>query len=173
MTASPAPKMICLAEIVGAQGVRGQVKVKLFGDNPESLVEYSPLCDAKGAFLYTVEKLIPHGNIWLAALAGVSDRSAAEKLRGTKLYVSRDVLPDVEEDGTYYHADLVGLATKHIDGTDMGRIIAVANFGAGDLLEIKPPKGNSFYIPFTNEAVPEVSITKGTVTINPPPGLLD
>lgn len=164
---------ILMAEIAGAHGVKGAVKLKIFAEDPESLVDYPPLTDAAGKREFQIEYLHMHGKIWTAEFEGITDRSQAEKLLGTKLYVSRNDLPEIEDEGTYYHADLIGLAARHTDGTDMGRILNVTNFGAGDLLEIKPVKGNSYYIPFTNACVPTVDIKNKLVTIEPPPGLLD
>ncbi len=165
--------LILMAEIVGVHGIRGTVKLKVFTDNPESLVDYAPFSDAKGQKTYDIEQLHLHGNVYLADLEGVADRTAAEKLRGVKLYAPRERLPDIKDKETYYHVDLVGLAAEHVDGTPMGTVIAVANFGAGDLLDIKPAKGNSFYIPFTNDAVPNVDLASKKIVIDPPPGLLD
>lgn len=162
-----------MAEIVGVHGIRGDVKLKVFGDDPEALPGYGPLSDAEGKRSFTLRALRLHGNIWLAGIEGVDDRTAAEKLRGTKLYITRDRLPEIRAKDTYYHADLIGLRAVHKDGHDMGKVIAVANFGGGDLLEIQPPKGQSFYLPFTNSAVPNVDLAAKTVTVDPPPGLLD
>ena len=171
-----APKtsdLLLMAEIAGAHGVKGAVKLKTFGDAPEALAKYPPLSDAKGEKLFRLRRVTEHSGIWLAEIEGVDDRTAAEKLRGTKLYLSRSVLPAIKKKNTYYHADLIGLAARYPDGREMGRVAAVANFGAGDLLEIKPPKGNSFYVPFTNAVVPDVDLAAQTVTVDPPPGLLD
>ncbi len=162
-----------MAEIVGAHGIRGLVKLKIFSDDPEAIVDYAPLCDAAQKRTFEINELTLHGNIWLAELDGVTDRTMAEKLRGTKLYASRDQLPDIKSDNTYYHADLIGLAAEYPDGRPLGKIISIANFGAGDLLEIKPLKGSSFYVPFTHAVVPKVDIAAKKVTVDPPPGLLD
>ena len=161
-----------MAEIVGVHGIKGFVKLKIFGDNPDSLTGDAPLCDSTGARL-KLASVQRHGNIWLAQIKGVSDRTAAEKLRGTKLYLDRKHLPDIKDANTFYHADLVGMTAKYPDGEAMGTVIAVVNFGAGDLLEIQPPKGASFYAPFTNKVVPKVDIAKKELTVDPPPGLLD
>lgn len=167
------PDTVCMAEIVGVHGIRGAVKLKVFAQDPESLEDYSPLLDSEGRASFEMTSLMLHGNIWLATFKGVTDRTAAEKLRGTRLYAPRKELPEIEEEGVYYHADLVGLAARYPDGREMGKVIAVANFGASDLLEIQPPQGASFYVPFTNAVVPHVDLDAGTVTVDPPPGLLD
>lgn len=160
-----------MAEIVGVHGIRGMVKLKVFSDAPEGLPGYAPLCDSEGN-PFAVLSVKQHGGVWLAELEGVADRTAAEKLRGTKLYFPREKLPEIRDTNTYYHADLIGLAAQFPDGRDMGRIVAVANFGAGDLLEIKPPQGNSFYVPFTNRNVPEINLENKLAVIDPPEGLL-
>jgi 16S rRNA processing protein RimM len=162
-----------MAEIVGVHGVRGMLKVKVFSEAPERLTDYAPLCDAAGKKEFKFLSFQPHQNIYLAALEGISDRTAAEKLRGTKLYVSRERLPEIKDKDTYYHADLIGLTAKEPDGAALGRIINIANYGAGDLLEIKPLKGASFYVPFTKAIVPAVDVKKREATVIVPPGLLD
>ncbi|MEZ0259639.1 MAG: ribosome maturation factor RimM [Alphaproteobacteria bacterium] len=161
-----------MAEIVGVHGIRGMVKLKVFSDNPDSLTGGAPLCDSDGK-LYKLASLAPHGNIWLAQVEGLTDRTLAEKLRGTKLYRQRDSLPEIKKKDPYYHADLIGMAALLPDKTSLGTVIAIANFGAGDLLEIKPAKGQSFYVPFTNAVVPHVDVKAKTLTVDPPPGLLD
>jgi 16S rRNA processing protein RimM len=166
-------EQLLMAEIAGVHGIKGQVKLKVFGDDAEALPDYGALTDAEGKRGFTITDIVLHGNIWIAALDGVRDRAAAEKLFGTKLYMTRDKLPKLKKKSTYYHADLIGMAAQYPDGKPMGKVITVANFGAGDLLEIKPPKGNSFYVPFTDSAVPDVDLAAKTVTVDPPPGLLD
>lgn len=162
-----------MAEIVGVHGVKGWVKLKVFGEDPDILLDADSLSDAAGKKSFRIRKLHDHGNILLAEIEGLVDRTAAEKLRGTKIYMPREALPELKEENTFYHADLIGLTAKNTEGAIMGKVIAVANFGAGDLLDIKPEKGASFYIPFTHDIVPAVCLDKKEVTINPPPGLLD
>ncbi|MCE9507774.1 MAG: ribosome maturation factor RimM [Alphaproteobacteria bacterium] len=166
------PALILMAEIVGVHGVKGMLKVKVFGDDPGKLVDYQPLCDASGK-KFSFLTFQPHQNIYLAALEGVSDRTAAEKLRGTKLYVPREALPQIKDKNTYYHVDLIGLTAKDADGAIIGKIIQVANFGAGDLLEIKPLQGASYYVPFTKAVVPNVDMAAREATVIVPHGLLD
>lgn len=164
--------LILMAEIVGVHGVKGILKVKVFSDAPGNLPDYAPLCDAAGkefAFL----TFLPHKNIYLATLETIKDCDQAEKLRGTKLYVPRDRLPKIKDKDTYYHVDLIGLTAKDAAGIVIGKILNVANFGGGDLLEIKPVKGASYYVPFTKAIVPQVDIMKKEATVLVPPGLLD
>ena len=162
-----------MAEIVGVHGVKGMVKLKVFSGAPEKLPDYAPLCDAAGKREFKFLTYQPHQNIYLATLTEIKSRDYAEKLRGTKLYVPRDRLPKIKDQNTYYHVDLIGLAAKSADGTVIGRIIQVANFGSGDLLEIKPVKGASYYVPFTKAVVPAIDLEKREATVLVPPGLLD
>lgn len=162
-----------MAEIVGVHGIRGFVKLKLFSDNPQSLTGGAPLCDSSGSRHFKLLSVQKHGNIWLAQIEGVGDRTAAEKLRGTRLHVPRSDLPDIKDKKTFYHADLIGMTAKYPDGKILGTVIAVANFGAGDLLDVKPPRGASFYVPFTDAIVPDVDVEKKELTVDPPPGLID
>lgn len=168
-----AEHLVCLAEIVGVHGVRGVLKLKVFCDNPDDLPKYAPLCDAAGTREFTFTGFQPHQNIYLAAVEGLADRTQAEKLRGTKLYVPRDRLPSIKDDNTYYHVDLVGLSVKDEQGAPLGKTVKVENFGAGDLLEIKPLKGASYYLPFTKATVPSIDIEKKEMIAIIPPGLLD
>ncbi len=161
-----------MAEIVGVHGIKGLVKLKIFSDDPEGLADYAPLCDSSGKTEFRLLSLQQHGNIWLAEVEGVKDRTAAEKLRGTKLCVARASLPKIRDENTYYHADLIGMAAHFPDGKPMGKVVNVANFGAGDLLEVKPVKGATFYVPFTSKIVTAVDIAQKKVTIDPPPGLI-
>jgi 16S rRNA processing protein RimM len=162
-----------MAEIVGVHGVKGLLKVKVFSEDPDRLMDYMPLCDAAGNGKFTFLSYAPHQNIHLATLEGIKDRTAAEKLRGTKLFVPRARLPALKDKDTYYHSDLIGLSAKDEQGAVIGTIIQVANFGAGDLLEIKPVKGASYYVPFTKTVVPEIDLAARTATVIVPHGLLD
>lgn len=168
-----ADNLVLMAEVVGVHGIKGWVKLKIFSADPEGLADFAPFYDAKGQRTFELLAVQPHGNTYLAVIDGVTDRNAAEALRGTKLYLPRESLPDIDEDDTFYHVDLIGLAAQWPDGRPMGKVVNVANFGAGDLLEIRPTRGASFYVPFTNEVVPDVDMAKKIVTIDPPPGLLD
>ena len=99
---------------------------------------------------------------------GIDDRTAAEALTGLRLFVDRAALPAPEDDDTWYHSDLIGLAVVDLTGKQVGELIAVVNFGASDLIEIQPPTGQSVYLPFTADFVPTVDIADGRVVIDPP-----
>ncbi len=103
----------------------------------------------------------------VATIKGVTDRSAAEKLNGIELYIARDRLPEPDDD-EYYHADLIGLAAETTAGEPLGRVLAVHNFGAGDIIEIAPPSGSTMLLPFSNAVVPTVDIKGGRVVIELP-----
>lgn len=164
--------LLLMAEVTGVHGIKGDVKMRLFGDDTKLLTTHA-LLDEKGNNACTIIKLRADGGFAVATIEGLSDRTQAEKWRGKKLYLPRDILPKIKKKNTFYHVDLIGLEARHVNGTTLGKIIGVANYGAGDLLDIKPAKGNSFFVPFRDETVPEVDIEGGFVTIDPPPGLLD
>jgi 16S rRNA processing protein RimM len=159
---------LCLGVIVGTHGVRGTVRVKAYTETPEDLGAYGPLSDEAGreSFRLTVHGL--HKGTVLAGIEGVGDREAALALKGTKLYVARDALPEVAEPETFYHADLIGLAVVDEAGRDLGKVVAVADFGAGDVLDLVGPDGQEWMLPFTREAVPEVDLTGGRLVVAPP-----
>ena len=140
-----------LAAIIGAHGIAGEVRLKLFGEGVATLKRYPAFND--GAL--TVEKLRDDGKGGaIARLAQVTDRSGAEALRGTALTVPRSALPPLAE-GEYYYADLIGLPAVASDGRALGVCVAVENYGAGDVLEIEQPDGKRFMVPMRVEAVPE------------------
>jgi len=142
---------VTLAAITGAHGVTGEVRLKLFGEGLAALKRYRAFNDSS----LTLAKLRDDGKGGaIARFAEVADRTAAEKLRGTALTVPRSSLPPLD-DGEYYHADLIGLAAVSTTGEDLGRCIAVENFGAGDILEIERPDGKRFMVPMREEAVPD------------------
>mgnify|MGYP000899733088 CR=1 FL=1 len=144
-------RSVTLAAITGAHGIAGEVRIKLFGEGVESLKRFRAFNDSA----LTLTKLRDDGKGGaIARFAEVADRTAAEKLRGTALTVPRSALPALGE-GEYYHADLIGLAAVSSEGEPLGEVIAVENFGAGDVLEIKRPTGKRFMVPMRVEAVPE------------------
>jgi 16S rRNA processing protein RimM len=157
--------MILMAIITSAHGLRGAVKVKTFTQSPETLFAYGALRDEKGQeyLLKEVKFLSPDSLI--VTIEGVQDRTQAESLRGTKLYVDRDQLPNLEEE-EFYHTDLMGLLVQDLEGQDIGHVRAVSNFGAGDFLEIVAPDHHLYTIPFTKEAVPLIQLQEGKIQIN-------
>jgi len=159
--------MICVAAIAGAFGVRGEVKLKPFTEIPEDCLAYGPLMSERGAVILTVESWHFAGKMVAVRAANITTREQAEALKSTKLYVPAANLPPPEEDEFYYR-DLVGLSVKTQAGQNAGKIIAVHEFGAGDMIEIKPKDGGaSYYHPFTKAAVPKVDIKAQRVIIIP------
>ncbi len=160
-----------MGEVVGAHGVKGLVRVRPFTEEPEAIAAYGALRDERGRRL-TLEAVGRARGAVLARIEGVADRSQAEALKGTRLYVERAALPAIEEAETYYHADLIGLRAETAEGRALGRVTAVHDFGAGDVLEIAPTTGRgpgeSLLVPFTREAVPEVDLPAGRVVVVPP-----
>ena len=139
-----ADKPVTLAVIIGAHGVTGEVRLKLFGEGAEALKSYAGF-DAAGRVL-TLKSVRPGPNGAVARFAEIGDRSAAEALRGTELSVPRSALPPLAE-GEYYHADLIGLPCFSSEGEGLGNIVAVENFGAGDIIEVERPAGKRFMAP--------------------------
>lgn len=160
-------RRVCLGVIAGAHGVKGLVKVKPFTETPQGLAAYGPLSDEPGGRRWTVTFKGEQKGVALLALEGVADRNAAEALKGVRLYVERDRLPPAEEDEVY-HADLIGLAAETPGGKSLGRVLAVHNFGAGDLIEVGEDKKRSQLYPFTREVVPELDLEGGRIVIDPP-----
>lgn len=158
---------VTLAVIIGVHGVTGEVRLKLFGEGLDSLKHYKTLRGGDRAF--TLKQIRPGNNGAIARFAEITDRNAAEALKGTELTIDRDDLPALDE-GEYYHADLLGLPCETPDGAALGTIVAVENFGAGDIIEIERPaedgkKPKRFMVPMHAEAVPKWDATR--VVINP------
>lgn len=136
---------IALAAVAGAHGVKGELRLKLFTDSVENLARHKRV--VIGGVERKLEVVRPGSTGAIARIAGIADRAAAEALRGSLVEVERSALPPLEE-GEYYHADLIGLPCVDAGGGELGRVVAVENYGAGDLLEVKRPDGKSSLIPF-------------------------
>ncbi len=160
-------KQVCIARIGAAHGVRGAVKLWTFTEDPFAVLDYGPLSTKDGARRFEVSNVREAKDHLVATLQGVTTRNDAEKLNGIELYVSREKLPPAE-DGEYYHVDLIDLAAVSMDGAPIGRVVAIHNFGAGDVIEIAPPKGPTLLLPFTDAVVPTVDIAGGRVVIEMP-----
>ncbi|WP_312167343.1 ribosome maturation factor RimM [Phenylobacterium sp.] len=159
--------LIFVAQVGAAHGVRGEVKVTTFTADPMALARYKTLLRQDGSPALAIASARPAKGGIVARLKGVDDRNAAEALRGLKLYIHRDSLPPPEED-EFYLADLIGLAVETAAGEPLGVVKTVQDFGAGDLLEIQPRAGASWWLPFTREAVPDVRIAEGKLIAEPP-----
>ncbi|XSG81903.1 MAG: ribosome maturation factor RimM [Methyloligella sp. ZOD6] len=158
---------LLLGEIGAAVGLKGELRLRSYTEDPAAIADYGPLqTDSPGRSL-RIETLRAGPKALVAKFKGVNDRTAAEALTGTKLYIDRTDLPESEPEEWYY-ADLVGLAAYDGEGKSFGLVIAVHNFGASDILELAPESGPTVLIPFTEEAVPEVDIENGRLTVIPP-----
>ena len=163
---------MCVGVVVGAHGVRGAVRIKSFTANPDDVAAYGPLEDESGRQRFSLRLVGEAKGVLIGWLSGVADRDRAEALRGLRLYLPRAALPATDED-EFYHADLIGLDVVLGDGTPLGQVKAVHDFGAGDTLEIERQDGPSAMVPFTRAVVPVVDLEAGRLVIDPPPGLLD
>jgi 16S rRNA processing protein RimM len=163
---------ICVARIGAAHGVRGEVRLFSFTGEPAAVARYGPFATADGRAI-EIESLRPAKDCFVARLKGVVDRNAAERLRNAELYVPRERLPATETD-EFYHADLVGLAVVDRDGHDLGRVLAVHNFGAGDIVEVKLDEHrDTVMLPFSAAVVPVVDLGSGRITVDLPEGTFD
>jgi len=166
---SPAER-VCVGAVAGARGLKGEVRIKSFTAEPDGVAAYGPVSTETGEREFEVRVVARVKGLVIARLSGIGDRDAAEALKGTRLYVPRRALPE-PEDGSYYHADLVGLRAETETGETLGRVKAVHNFGAGDVIEIgaegKSTK-DGMMLPFTTAVVPEVDLDAGRLVIRPP-----
>jgi len=163
---------VLLGVVAAPHGVRGLVRIKSYTENPMAVAAYGLLSDETGKRAYRVEALSAARGAVLARIDGVADRTAAEALRGLRLYVERERLPGTGE-REWYEADLIGLAAVGRDGRDWGKVITFHDFGAGSVMEVSGGSSTkTVMLPFTDEAVPEIDVAGGKVVIEPPAGLL-
>lgn len=165
-------KRICVGAITGAFGVAGEVRVKSFCARPEDIASYGPLSDEAGSRQFELRLTRPVKGGFAARVKGVRYRDEAEALRGTRLFVARSALPSLPDD-EFYHSDLIGLEVVDTGGAPVGRVRAVQDFGAGDILEIARPGGGEAMLPFTRAVVPTVDLEAGRIVVDPPEGALD
>ena len=159
-----ADRLILVGRVAGAFGVKGELRIVAFTAEPAALLRYRDLKRADGSPALTLASGRAQKGALIARAGEVATREAADALRGLDLYVTRAVLPAPEPD-EFYLADLIGLAAVAPDGTPLGRVKDVQNFGAGDLVEIEPPAGLTWWLPFTESAVPEVSLAEGRIVV--------
>jgi 16S rRNA processing protein RimM len=160
---------ICLGQIGAPHGVRGEVRLRSFTAEPAAIAAYGPLESDDGR-IFTIETLRPTKDFFVVKLLGVADRDAAERLTNTKLYVPRERLPEPQAPDEYYHADLIGLHVVDRAGRPCGTVVAIHNFGAGDVIEIQPETGDKTeMLPFDAATVPEVNISAGRIVVSPSP----
>ena len=159
---------ICVGQIGAPHGVRGEVRLRSFTADPDAIAAYGPL-ETEDGHVVQIESLRRAKDHFVARLAGVDDRNAAERLTNIKLYVLRERLPAPDHADEFYHADLIGLAVVDRDGARLGTVVAVHNFGAGDLIEVRPNTGNTTQmLPFTEATVPVVDLAAGRLVVEPP-----
>ncbi len=166
--------LILLARFGRPHGVRGEVRLQAFTADPLAIADYNPLLTAGGAATVRILAVRPAGDMLIARVEGVATREQAESLNGVELFVPRGRLPAPDDEDEFLLADLVGASVVAVDGRPIGNIIDVANYGAGDLLDIRPVTGGpSVLLPFTKAFVPAVDLAARRVTIDPPAGLFD
>jgi 16S rRNA processing protein RimM len=161
---------ICVAEVATAHGVRGLVKLRCFTERPEDVAAYGPVFDRNGRRL-ELEVIGPAPGGVLARAQGIEDRNAAEALRGTELFVPRSALPELAPD-EFYYSDLEGMEARRADGSRFGVVHGVANFGAGDLIEVVADDGQRISLPFTREIVPSIDLKSRRLVVRPPDDLV-
>lgn len=166
MTSSAPPdrKLVCVAAVAAAHGVRGALKLRTFTEAPENVGAYGVLLDESGRELFEVEVVGPAKGGIVVKAEGIVDRDAADALRGVRLYVPRERLPEPEPDAFYYE-DLVGLAVEDTGGKKLGQVVGVHDFGAGEVIEYRGPAGDSAMVPFTLSLVPEVDLARGCLVV--------
>jgi 16S rRNA processing protein RimM len=158
---------VCVGQIGAPHGVRGEVRLRSFTAEPEAIAAYGLLETEDGRIL-EIESMRPAKDHFVAAISGIRDRDAAEQLANLKLYVPRERLPKLAETDEFYHADLIGLAVVNKAGEQLGTVLAIHNFGAGDLLEVRlAAGGKTELVPFNELNVPTVDIAAGRIVIEP------
>src|SRR5882672_5582158 len=161
------PAQVCVARIGAPHGVRGAVKLWTFTEDPLAVKHYGPLMTKDGARQFEVTHAREAKGHLVVTLKGIATREEAERLNGIELYIAREKLPATDEN-EYYHADLIGLAAVDAAHEPIGRVLAIHNFGAGDIIEIAPTQGATLLLPFTNAVVPTVDLANGRVVIELP-----
>ena len=169
---SDTTKLVCLGVVTAAHGVQGAVRIRSFTEAPEDIVRYGTLTDETGTRSFDLRLVGTAKGVVIVRIAGIDDRNQAEALRGLRLHLPRAALPQTEAE-EYYHADLIGLEAVLGDGTPVGRVRAIHDFGAGDTLEVTRPGAPPVMVPFTRAVVPIVEPAVGRLVLDPPPGLLD
>lgn len=161
-------RLVLMGAILGAHGIKGEVKVKSFAAKPADIAEYGPLTDTKHKRSFELSIVGAAKGVLIGRIAGITDRNAAEVLKGVELFVDRDRLPAPKDPEEYYLADLIGLAAFDGKGAKLGEIVSVDNYGAGDLLLVVPESGEGFVVPFAKAFVPVVDVKGGRVVLDLP-----
>jgi len=158
---------ILLAQIGAPHGIKGEVRVKPFGE-PDMLDQYGKL-ETKEGKKFKIKRMRPQKNMMVVKFEGVNTREEAEALNRVELFIDRTKLPELEEEDEFYIEDLIGMDVLDESGVQLGTVLAVPNFGAGDMIEVKPTNSSStYYLPFTKEVVPEIDFENASLTVVPP-----
>ncbi|WP_174299690.1 ribosome maturation factor RimM [Caulobacter sp. S45] len=161
-------KPILVGRVAGAFGVRGELRITAYTEDPLALLRYRALTREDGSAVLTLQTARAVKGAVIGRAAEVASKEAADALRGLRLYVPREALPPPEED-EFYLADLIGLEAATLEGAPLGRVKAVHNFGAGDVLELDPGRGGpTRLVPFTRDVVPEVKLAERRIVVVPP-----
>ena len=163
--------LVLIASIGAPQGIRGEIRLNYHGDNPENLNDYGLLCNSDRTRWFEIKSLRIQNYKVIVQFEQINDRNQAKELTGTDLYVPRHKFPNTDDD-EYYHVDLIGLVVIDVNGKEIGKVAAIVDFGAGDLIEICARDFKSFYIPFRREIITEVNLKDGFITLDPPEGLV-
>jgi 16S rRNA processing protein RimM len=158
---------ICVGVVTGPHGLKGDVKLKSFTESPKDVAAFGPVTDKTGEQSFNIRIISANHKGLVVELSGVRGREAAEAIRGTELYMPRDLLPELAED-EFYFSDLIGLAVEHINGSKIGIVSLVDNYGAGDVMEVNLKDGGTEMFQMSREVVPEIDLKNGRVVINPP-----
>ena len=162
---------LAIGAVAGAHGVKGQFKVKPFTAVPRDIATYGPVWAGDKQLTLSVMGMTAAGMVIVKAVE-INDRDSAAALRGTTLEVDRAALPETDDDEVY-HADLIGVSVETVTGDHLGRLVALHDFGAGEIAEVKPPGGPSLMLPFDPLYVPDIDLAAGRVVVAPPEGLLE
>jgi 16S rRNA processing protein RimM len=161
------PNLVLMGRIGAAHGIKGEVRITSFTEDPADIAAYGPLATSRPGFEATITHARLAKTVVIARIKGIEDRAAAEKLNGVDLFVPRERLPPPGED-EFYHADLIGLEARNADGRILGRVASIPNYGAGDLIEIDSAEDGLLIFPFTRQVVPEIHLTRGYLVVHPP-----
>lgn len=163
---TPPDNLILLGTIGAAHGIKGQVRIATYTQDPQAIGSYGPLTTDREGLVVILQKVRLHKNVAVAHIKGIADRTAAEQLNGVNLYVERAKLPEPEDEDDFYHADLLGMEARLDTGVVLGKVTALPNFGAGDLIEVTDPQsGDTYLYPFTKAVVPSVNLAERFLTI--------
>ncbi len=162
-----ANKRVCLGRIAAPHGVKGLVKILPYGEDPYLLEDLSPIYTdkSKDDTVRAIKLKNQMGKYILAEIEGCNTREQSDALKGIELWVDRDALPEIEDEGEFYIEDLIGLTANNENGDTIGNICAVQNFGAGDLLEIKPKSGSTFFVPFKDDFIVDINLDDGIIAL--------